>query len=360
MSEVSIAEEKCQALLRNSSNEISFDKWLKESAEKSIGYVVCQGFEERSLRLLERLPPSLTKGSRRLVIIRYPQKNGTKRRNREYEEDFKKAATEKFAKRFKYILILEQSDWFKEITEYLRCEEIFVDITGMSNPLLFQFCEQAKLMGVSLNLGYTEAKDYWPKKENWQKIESKISESDFRLKIDSQEWLWGAGYNVSLLKGFEGFEAPATPNALLAFLTFKPSRLSSILGEFEYSYMHFFLGIPRLKSKAWRIGALSALNDPIHQKAETQRLSTFSYSETAKELVRILFQSDPKLALTYNIQIAPLGSKLQSLGCWVVATSIKSIGVVISSPEEYFPRAFSSGSGRSWVIKMDLSSLEKR
>jgi hypothetical protein len=65
----------------------------------------------------------------------------------------------------------------------------------------------------------------------------------------------------------------------------------------------------------------------------------------------LLFSTDALLK-RYNVHMAILGSKLQTVGCWALSRVISSITVITSVPQKYYAEAFSEGVGRSWVFKL--------
>jgi hypothetical protein len=117
--------------------------------------------------------------------------------------------------------------------------------------------------------------------------------------------------------------------------------------------MFLLAGRPRLNENKWRLDALKEINSHITHDADVQDISTFSYLNTIEELSKILFV-DPFLLQDYNVHIAILGSKLQTIGSWVISSLVRSITVVTSIPSTYFPESFSEGKGESWVIKLEL------
>ena len=62
--------------------------------------------------------------------------------------------------------------------------------------------------------------------------------------------------------------------------------------------------------------------------------------------------SEESLLWKYDVHMAILGSKLQTVACWVFSRIVRSITVVTSVPTQYHPEAFSEGIGQSWVFTL--------
>jgi len=138
---------------------------------------------------------------------------------------------------------------------------------------------------------------------------------------------------------------------LIGFLPFKCARLAAILGEEDYSEVLFIAGHPHLKKNHWRKDALKEINEFTIKGRRVEDISTFLYRETLKEFIQILF-SDDSLLQKYDVHLAVLGSKLQTVACWVLSNIIRSLTMVTSIPAKYFPEAFSEGIGNSWIFKL--------
>jgi hypothetical protein len=245
--------------------------------------------------------------------------------------------------------------WIAEEIEKIGKENIILDITGFSNSLLFGVLDAISIYDRPFYIAYTEAGEYWPKKSDWYKIEADLNKTDPGLlsdTIDSKPWLYSNDNSVKMIAGHEGYDTAGYKRALIGFLTFKCARLASILMPGNYSYYHFINGVPRLAENEWRSEALMKINYPIIDSWPISRISTFGYRNTAAELTKLFFSEDDSFLTNYNVSLALLGSKLQTVGCWIISRICNSITIVTSVPTEYYPKAFSDGIGQSWVFPL--------
>jgi hypothetical protein len=153
---------------------------------------------------------------------------------------------------------------------------------------------------------------------------------------------------VELIRGHEGYDVAGT-SALVAFLPFKAARLAAVMNHAEYSQYLFIAGRPRLAENRWRLEALREINRAVTKEWPTAEISTFDYRAAVRQLAGLLFSAD-SLSTRCDIHVAPMGSKLQTLACWVVSRITRALTMVTSVPTRYFPAAYSEGVGESWFF----------
>ena len=348
MRSMSIEQQACQNYLRQTEIhcEQPFESWISRGCRG--GLIVAEGFEERSVGVLERLADAnITLPG--VVIGRYVK--GDENNHRFWERC--KKAVERVASG-KWCTVENHNDglWVRQALELLPSDEVVLDITGISNRALFTALDVAAASGRTVDIVYSEARQYWPKKADWIDFKHGLTGSSTLAEMmDEKPWLFGPQHHVELVPDHEGNDTAGTGCALVAFLPFKCARLGAVLGLGDYSKTLYIAGRPRLKKNAWRLDALMEINAPILGQSTIVKMPTFGYRAAFKCLTTLLFSTDALLK-RYNVHMAILGSKLQTVGCWALSHVISSITVITSVPQKYYAEAFSEGVGRSWVFKL--------
>jgi hypothetical protein len=273
--------------------------------------------------------------------------------NLRYREQYATLAEAIAPGRWHTVTIGESENWISDVLGSVDTNEIAVDITGLSNRSLFCTLDALSADSRTSFIGYSEAAHYRPKYDEWLALKAEAAEhvSDPSLlaqKMDEREWLYGGEHRVVHIPGHEGYDV-AGACALVAFLPFKPARLAAILARREYSDYLFVAGRPRLPENLWRLEAQKTINASLTKSWAVCDMSTFGYRAAMLELAQPLF-SDDGLLHRYDVHLAPLGSKLQTVACWIVSRLCRSLTVLSCVPGRYFPSAFSEGTGNTWYF----------
>jgi hypothetical protein len=242
--------------------------------------------------------------------------------------------------------------WVQTGLEWLDADDIILDISGVANRGVFGALDAAVDSSKNVFVGYSEAKEYWPKKPGWRELEKSFSDNTVLAEmVDEKPWLFSYEHTVEIIPGHEGYDAAGAGRALVAFLPFKCARLAAVLGEEDYREFLFIAGRPRLKKNAWRLDALQKINASLTKEWPVVEMSTFGYRRAFGTLVSSMFSED-LLLCKYDVHLAAIGSKLQTVASWILSRIVGSLTIVTSVPTTYYPQAFSEGIGSSWVFRL--------
>ena len=353
MSQISLEQELCQHYLNISNDEQPFDDWIKGRTGR-IGLLAAEGFEKRSLGLLERFAKTNTQLAG-LVIGRYTHDIDL---NKEHRDRFETLAEMVSPGRWRILENHNDGQWVQSGSDWLDSDHVILDISGISNRGLFGALDAAVGLSRNVLIGYSEANEYWPKKRDWRELEKSLSDNTRLAEmVDEKPWLFSYEHRVEIVPGHEGYDGAGAGRALIAFLPFKCARLAAVLGEEDYRDFLFIAGRPRLTKNAWRLDALRQINAPLTREWPVMEMSTFAYRAALRELVSRIF-SEESLLCKYDVHLAITGSKLQMVACWVLSRIIRSLTIVTSVPVKYHPEAFSEGIGESWVFRLTAPHSE--
>ncbi len=309
------------------------------------------GFEDRCFGLLDILNNQGI-NFKSIVIGKYkdtmPENETNKQKLITLQEKYK-------VEKIKIFENNNSNDWISKGLDLFQPNQIILDISSISSKSIIPILDLLSDTNFSVKIVYTEALKYRPDHNEYQNTKNFVFQSDpkkFSEEINKKKWLYNTHYKVEFIENHEPKISPAFNKLLISFLPWKSSRLESIFQEYEYQKKIFFAGIPHKNENRWRLEAVKEINelliDPI---SPIFNIDTFGYKTTVSELKNILFDSS-RLLNNYNISIALLGSKLQSLACWYITNVIKSIGIIISSPFEYHVLDFSYEIGDSWIFDL--------
>jgi hypothetical protein len=315
--------------------------------------LIPEGFEERSLGVLRELARQGRQVTS-LGLVRYDDRVDL---NAKYRKEFEDLAEVVAPGRWKVLKNRHNSEWVNEALNLADRGPMFLDISGLTTRGMFAAFDALRIAGRSLVVGYSEAAEYRPSKMEWDKI-IETTEHDLDVAsllaetVDDAPWLYSGAHSVQLFVGHEGYDA-AGVSALVAFLPFKPVRLGSLLDEHQFSSYVYVAGQPRLFENAWRLNALMQMNAAVIRQGRVIEMATFGYREALQGLAELICGSDGLLR-NFDVHLAPMGSKLQNVACWILSTLVPAITVTASVPNTWHSEAYSDGVGRSWAFSLQM------
>jgi len=243
------------------------------------------------------------------------------------------------------------------INEKIR-SKLIIDITGMSRLQFYNIMNCLSNNNIRFDIAYSEAEKYYPDKEFYErlKIESHDNEDLFfnaYQKEADAEMVYSFDCEIIQPIAFRGRPEPGRSAALVGFLTFKRSRLQSILRRYEFSKRFLILGEPVRDEIKWRKEMMELINGDLLKKRDSEifTMHTLYPQETYDLLDRIIYQSGEYKK--YNIYLAPLGSKMQTLGTYIFWRNHQEIATVFSQPKKYFINAYSHSWKDTFIIKSE-------
>jgi hypothetical protein len=315
-------------------------------------FLVALGFEDRCPWIPELLAEGRRYRTGRAIYLEY----GTNQSDNDLNKPRLLKALRSFAKRVRPML--SDSDDFasqlrgllSEICAKSEVPQVTFDISVCASRLLITALTVLFEFHVNLRLAYSEAGLYHPTKEEYDADRDKWT-SDDKLGL-------ARGVSrVTRSPDHPGSRRDVLPEAVIAFPTFKPERIRAILADVDRSLLMrpenrvvWLIGNPHLPEDHWRADAQRDINN-IPPSALTYEVSTFDYKKTLEILERVYRPFDCK----YLVNIAPLGSKMQSLGVVLFWYIRPEVSVYFASPQEYNAAQYSEGCKGTW--KIDLGAL---
>jgi len=319
----------------------NFHSWLQERLHRSYTLLLAAGFEDRARASVLYIGEKREITNAHAIILDY--KNP--RDNEPNRSKILKIANNLFSSRE-----ILSSDNLHAVISHCRQRTnngdiLLVDISGMDRILIFRILKCLILNNISFNIIYTEAEYYYPRKSFFTQLKQIYDSSEIRLlnkyqELEKSEVIYSYDCIVFFPREFLGFPEPGRPAVLIAFLTFKRSRLQAILRAFEFSNRILIVSKPVRADLYWRKELLELINYDLikNRTAEKKELITLDPFLTCKELESYIEEPSYRKS---NIFLAPLGSKMQTVGAFLFWQLHPEISVIFSKPKKYFKKKYS-------------------
>jgi len=235
-------------------------------------------------------------------------------------------------------------------------DTVVIDITGLSRMAMMSLLAAVYERGLRPILIYTEARTYYPTKEQFSQLSKRRGSGEPFVTLNEFEngqIMYSSHCELEQVDGLEGVMLPNYPLMLITFLTFKRGRVSLVLQSFEASVRVLIKGVPVREDLAWRADAIELPNCDLIEGSRLVKLETLDWRMTYNFLCELYNDEDNKYR--FNFVLAPLGSKMQTVGAWLFARRQKQVRVISSTPRTLFHEKYSRGCGETFLFD-DLPS----
>jgi hypothetical protein len=236
-------------------------------------------------------------------------------------------------------------------------DDVILDITGLARVPMMEILSALYDKGVQTSLIYTEAEEYYPRKQEFEKLTRGKDPDDAFLmlsKFEADEIMYSSQCEIEEVPSLRGKMYPNYPLMLIAFLTFKRGRVSVILQSFEANIRVLIKGIPVREDLKWRADAIEVPNADLMDGSQLHELGTLDWEETYRFLSKLYDDENNKYRM--NFVLAPLGSKMQTVGAWLFARQRGDVRVISSTPKTIFHEKYSCGNRETFVFRKFLSA----
>lgn len=236
-----------------------------------------------------------------------------------------------------------------------------IDISTMSKLEIMLVLNVCYELGLRVRVLYSEAHDYGPSKEEFERAKKKNEIHRPTLQV------FTGVHGVVRVDSLASVAMQGQPSAALVFMSFNDVLTQILLNTVYPSRLFLINGRPPVHS--WREEATAWIHDQVRREWEEDNpvqpavdggvpmpkrvVSTLDYRETVSLLLQLYWE----LSANHRVLLAPAGSKLQAVGCYLVRALHPDIHIEYPSPEGFLPY-YSSGVGARWLL--DLGQLSER
>jgi hypothetical protein len=231
---------------------------------------------------------------------------------------------------------------------------VYLDISTMSKLAILISLKVCADMDVAVTVLYAEAQLYGPSYEEFDAARQK--NEIHRPTLQIYNGIHGVVRSASL----SSVAMQGQPTAAIVFMSFNDALTQVLLNTVYPSRLFLINGRPPVLT--WREQATAWIHDEVRREWASDNpthiandgaeyldrcVSTLDYVETIDLLIRLFWQ----LSGDHRILLAPAGSKMQTVGCYLVKRLHPDIHVEYPSPEGFSPE-YSAGVGDIWALEL--------
>lgn len=236
-----------------------------------------------------------------------------------------------------------------------------VDVSTMSKLCILLVLNVCRILDVEVCILYVEAQQYRP------------SHDEFRQAIKNNRihqptlQVYSGVHGVVRVDSLASVAMQGQPTAAIVFMSFNDVLTQVLLNTVYPGRLFLINGSPPLHR--WREAATAWIHDQVRREWEEDNpvspavdddlpmpvrlVSTLHYEETVSLLLDLYW----KLSANHRLLLAPSGSKMQAVGCYLVKALHPDIHVEYPSPEGFLPE-YSTGIANRWLL--DFGRLSNR
>lgn len=319
------------------------------------GIVVAAGFEDRAFAALSR---SRFKPDARCVLIRFlndvPDNDQVFRR-------YHDAAAERFPESAISVVDLRHDDpaaMERDLRQVLgqlprATRHLGLDVSGLP---AYATCMALKAIRTKradnpLTVLYTAALEYNPTRAEYDEL---IAKSGDEIELIPHSMALEMDQNLQL-DSFSGYRSQNAKTCLAIMAGYEAHRANGVVEETNPSLLLLLYGRPGDTSLDWRLD----LSRRLHRKFEkarrtaTETVSTLNFEETMAALERYYNY----LIDDYDLALAPLGSKMQTVAAYLFWERYSETQLMFPMPIGYDPSRSPKGAGTTYATTLEPRSL---
>jgi hypothetical protein len=318
------------------------------------------GFEDRTMAIADSV---MSTAGARAILLDYIPFN-PKNRLRDVREALSAIGVEVEDKDILKYNRFEPGDFEERLQEHLLlhgARRVVIDISSMSKLAIMLVLHVCRTLDLEVRVLYVEAQNYAPSKEEFESAREKKEIHRPTLQV------FTGVHGVVRVDSLASVAMQGQPTAALVFMSFNDALTQVLLNTVYPSRLFLINGRPPLHW--WREEATAWIHDQVRREWEEDNptdpsaghdaplpkrvVSTLHYRETVSLLLDLYWT----LSAKHRILLAPAGSKMQEVGCYLVKALHLDIHIEYPSPEG-FSQEYSSGIGARWLV--DLGRFSER
>lgn len=233
---------------------------------------------------------------------------------------------------------------------------VLLDISAMSKLAILLCLDVCMKLRLEVRVHYAEALDYGPRRDEYEA--AKAADALQRPSI----YIYTGVHAVLRVAQFSSVAMQGQPTAAIAFMSFNEELIQALLDSVYPSRLFLINSRPpalswREEATAWIHGRLleewAEADNPVRDGLPIRTASTLDYHE-AFGVLRELYWD---LNVDHRLMLAPTGSKMQTLACFLMVALHPDIHIEYPTPEGFLS-LYSTGIGKSWLVDFgNLSEL---
>ncbi len=240
----------------------------------------------------------------------------------------------------------------------LRARRVVIDISTMSKLAILLVLNACMASELEVDVVYSEARHYGPTKDEFDnaKKAGKIHQPSLHV--------FNGIHGVVRADSLASVAMQGQPTAAIVFMSFNDALTQLLLNTVYPGRLFLINGRPPVHS--WREAATAWVHEQVRREwnednplvsdgtlLPARTVSTLDYRESVALLLDLYWP----LSTNHRILLAPSGSKMQTVACFLAKALHPDIHIEYPSPDGFAPE-YSSGVGDRWLLS--LGKLGKR
>lgn len=236
-----------------------------------------------------------------------------------------------------------------------RTQRAVIDISSMSKLAILLVLEVCRKLNLDTKIIYCEAESYGPTKTEFDQAKARMEIHRPTLHV------FTGVHGVVRVDSLASVAMQGQPTAAIVFMSFNDALTQLLLNTVYPGRLFLINGCPPIHS--WREAATAWVHEQVRREWEednplgpenaagerlpTRVASTLDYHDTMTLLLELYWG----LSATHRVLLAPSGSKMQTVACYLMKALHPDIHIEYPSPEGFLPE-YSSGTGKRWVVNL--------
>ena len=301
--------------------------------------VLCGGFEERALGVLERIIAERKVGLTAVLVEYLPHYN----ENRSAQL---KALARRAGIRVKQCFYDRRlpSGGGEKVAELVKgAKRVHIDVSSMSRLLIVQVIVALVQAGLPFSIAYAEATSYPPTEDDFkQRFSALVGET-------ALDFLSSGVFEVAATPELGSVAMVGEATRLVVFPSLEAVQMKNLLQEVQPTYVDLIHGVPPAMENRWRCSAAQRLNAGALKRqtgVTDHETSTLDYRET----IKILLQIYANRSMFDRVLVAPTGSKMQAVSVGLVRSVLTDIQIVYPTPQHLKASGYTKGLRRIYQL----------
>jgi hypothetical protein len=236
---------------------------------------------------------------------------------------------------------------FKDILINSQAKAICLDISGMSRLAIMIILDVVRELNMPLRIVFAEAREYAPSQTQFEA--AKLNEEQHL----PTSFIHTGVYDVLHVSRLSSIRMQNQATLLIAFDSFNEALCQSLVNVINPSRFILINGRPPREELMWREKATAYVHKFLRKEWSIEddnepikTTSTLDYNETYELLTSLYW----KFSGTHRIILAPTGSKMQTIGSYLLRSIHDDVHIEYPAVQGFFANKYSMGVRELWQL----------
>ena len=320
----------------------SIDKLVLHSDEL---FVAAGGFEERACKFSQILELSQPANNAAVLLNYLPHK--PENRFEEIQSSLDNKGCKVVPMEYNRHAPFNFDTYFKNVLIEFKTKAICLDISGMSRLAIMIILDVVRELNMPLRIVFAEAREYAPSQAEFEAAKSKEEQ---HLPTS---FIHTGVYDVLHVSRLSSIRMQNQATLLIAFDSFNEALCQSLVNVINLSRFILINGRPPREELKWREEATAYVHKFLRKEWSIEddnepikATSTLYYNETYELLTSLYW----KFSGTHRIILAPTGSKMQTIGSYLLRSIHDDVHIEYPAVQGFFADKYSTGIREMWQL----------